>query len=242
MRSPEASSFVLEAASAVAPGRREVKFSLPNVDAGKFRSILDVNCRRVSYAGATSRVCSIYFDDAALSAMRANLDGTSRRTKTRIRWYDTPYPESRFFFEVKRREDDGIFKERTPIVASASLASMSFREIVEGLARVLPARLREHLIVRSEPKLLIEYERTYYEALDGPIRITLDRDLTFWGQGGLYPSRRFPARVPGLTILEAKAPFGHEERIRELLHPLEPWVTRSSKYVLACQHLGLAPP
>ena len=200
MRSPEASSFVLEAASAAAPGRREVKFSLPNVDAWKFRSILAVNCRRVSYAGATSRVCSIYFDDAALCALRANLDGTSRRTKTRIRWYDTPFPEKRFFFEVKRREDDGIFKERTPILASGSLASMSFHEIVVGLARVLPARLREHLIARSEPKLLIEYERTYYEAIDGPIRITLDRDLTFWGQGGLYPSRRFPARVPGLTI------------------------------------------
>ena len=85
MRSPEAPSFALESASVAAPGRREVKFSLPNVDAGKFSSILDVNCRRVSYAGATSRVCSIYFDDAALSAFRANLDGTSRRTKTRIR-------------------------------------------------------------------------------------------------------------------------------------------------------------
>ena len=108
MRSPEASSFVLEAASAAAPGRREVKFSLPNVDAGKFRSILAVNCRRVSYADATSRVCSIYFDDAALSALRANLDGTSRRTKTRIRWYDTPFPEKRFFFEVKRREDEAL--------------------------------------------------------------------------------------------------------------------------------------
>ena len=154
MSSPEASPFALEAASAAAPGRREVKFSLPNVDAGKFRSILDVNCRRVSYAGATSRVCSIYFDDAASSALRANLDGTSRRTKTRIRWYDTPFPEKRFFFEVKRREDDGIFKERTPILASGSLASMSFHEIVVGLARVLPARLRERLVARSEPKLM----------------------------------------------------------------------------------------
>jgi len=87
---------------------------------------------------------------------------------------------------------------------------------------------------------MVEYERAYYEALDGPLRITLDRDLVFWSQEGkLYPSRRFAVRVPGLTILEGRAPIGQEDGIRRLLHPFEPWVTRSSKYVIACQYLGL---
>ena len=70
MTSSSAPPFTLEApGSGSAPVlRREVKFALPNADAGKLRSILDVNCRRVSYGRDTSRVCSIYFDDAALSA------------------------------------------------------------------------------------------------------------------------------------------------------------------------------
>lgn len=223
-----------------APPRREVKFALDNVDEGKFRSILDVNCRRVQYVGATSRIVSIYFDDAVLSACRANLDGTPRRTKTRIRWYDTPFPEKRFFFEVKRREDEAIVKERVPIDASAPLDTTPFHEIVSSLGRALPDRQREVFMARPEAKLMIEYERAYYEALDAPVRITLDRDLVFWSQiGKSSPDRRFGTRAVGLTILEAKSPLGHEGRIRQLLHPLAPWVTRSSKYVLACQHLQL---
>ena len=95
-------------------------------------------------------------------------------------------------------------------------------------------------MARSEAKVMIEYERAYYEAKDAPVRITLDRDLVFWSQDGKSsPNRRFGTGAAGLTILEGKAPFGHEEHIRRLLHPLTPWVTRSSKYVLACQRLGL---
>ncbi len=133
-------------------------------------------------------------------------------------------------------------KERVPIHTETPLQATALHDIVSGLARVLPTRMKELLMARAEPKLMVEYERTYYEALDGPLRITLDRDLVFWSQEGkLYPSRRFAVRVPGLTILEGKAPLGQEDGIRRLLHPLEPWVTRSSKYVIACQYLGLLP-
>ena len=90
--------------------RREVKFALPHVDFGKFLSILEVNCRRVSYAQPTSRVASLYFDDVLLSSCHDNLDGTPRRSKLRLRWYDTPLPETKFFFEVKRRADDTMTK------------------------------------------------------------------------------------------------------------------------------------
>ena len=78
MTSSSAPNFALEAPRAAAPIlRREVKFALPNADAGKLRSILDVNCRRVSYGRPTSRVCSIYFDDVALSACPATRSGQS---------------------------------------------------------------------------------------------------------------------------------------------------------------------
>jgi hypothetical protein len=43
------------------------------------------------------------------------------------------------------------------------------------------------------------------------------------------------------VILEAKSSVGREHRMRELLHPLDPRVTRSSKYVLGCQAIGLLP-
>jgi hypothetical protein len=46
-----------------------------------------------------------------------------------------------------------------------------------------------------------------------------------------------PAR--SIVILEVKAALGDEDRVRELLYPLDPRATRSSKYVLGCQAIGL---
>ncbi len=222
--------------------RREIKFALPHVDFGKFRSILEVNCRRVSYAQPTSRVVSLYFDDVQLSSCQHNLDGTPRRSKLRLRWYDTPLPETRFFFEVKRRADDTTTKERFRLRSEVALASLDIREIVAALSRTLPAPQVELLRARDEPVLITEYERHYFEALGEPLRVTVDTNLVFYPQTNVGPlRRRFPVRVPELVILEGKAPIGSEHRIRDLLLPLEPWVTRSSKYVMGCQSLGLLP-
>lgn len=219
--------------------RHEVKFAVPDVDAGKLRAVLDANCRRVSHHQSTSRVVSLYFDDAELSSCRANLDGVARRSKVRLRWYDGPFPRERLFFEIKEREDYGIRKTRFLLSARDSLEAMSFAEIVAGLGGVLPAEASERLALRGEPTLIAEYQRTYYEAHVGPLRVTLDQDLTVYGQRGhRSPSRRFPVRTPRLTILEAKAPIGRAGEIRELLLPLAPRVTRSSKYVLGCQRVG----
>ncbi len=96
------------------------------------------------------------------------------------------------------------------------------------------------LLERSEPVLITEYERRYFEAVGASIRITVDSDLAFYPQvGRRHASRRFGERVPDLVILEVKIPMGGEGRVRELLHPMAPWVSRSSKYVMGCQYLGL---
>ena len=122
--------------------RREVKFAMPHVDFGKFRSILEVNFRRVSYQRPTSRVTSLYFDDAGLSACHLNLDGTPRRSKVRLRWYDTPLPEADFFFEVKKRVGDAVAKDRLRLRSRTPVASIGIAEIVAGLSRVLAATWR----------------------------------------------------------------------------------------------------
>ena len=219
--------------------RHEVKFAVSDVDPGKLRAILDANCRRVSHHQSTSRVVSLYFDDAELSSCRANLDGVARRSKVRLRWYDEPFPRERLFFEIKEREAYGIRKTRFLLSARGPFETMSFSEIVSGLADALPAEAAARLALRGEPVLIAEYQRTYYEAHVGPLRVTLDHDLTVWGQRGQRsPSRRFALRTPRLTILEAKAPIGRSAEIRDLLLPLEPRVTRSSKYVLGCQRAG----
>jgi len=222
--------------------RREVKFTLPGADLGKLRSLLGGNCRRLVHAGPVSTVRSIYFDDAMLSACRANLDGLGRRRKVRLRWYDSLQPERNVFFEVKWRDNRIGGKHRIQLRAARPVAEMAYRQIVDGLIDVLPAELAGHLLASSEPVAVIEYRREHFASADGALRMTLDYDLAFYGQaGGQYVSTSFPHRLHSLVVLEGKTPIGRESELRELVHPLALRAGRCSKYVHGCRMLGLIP-
>jgi hypothetical protein len=225
--------------------RTEVKFALPRADLGKLETILEVNCRRVSYRNRTSRVASLYFDDPSLSACRESLEGANRRAKVRLRWYDAPFPpfpEGEVFFEIKRRRGRATSKERHRLLLPKPLESSPVGETAKALASSLSPPWSDALLARPEAIVLVEYQRSYFEAAGGGLRITLDSDLVFFSQmGRLRPSRRFPVHARDVVVLEAKSSVESEGRIREILHPLEPRVTRSSKYVLGCQAIGLLP-
>lgn len=234
--------------------RTEVKFALPRADLGKLESILEVNCRRVIYRNRTSRVSSLYFDDPRLSASRENIEGSGRRSKVRLRWYDSPFPGEEAFLEIKRRRGGATTKERHRTPLAKPFEPSPLWETARAIASSLPPSSSEALLARPDAVVIVEYERSYFEAAGGSLRITLDSDLVFFSQvGHLLPSRRFPVPARDLVILEAKAAFQDaespespespesEDRMRELLFPLAPRVTRSSKYVLGCQALGLLP-
>jgi len=202
--------------SGVDLSRREVKFALPNGDAAKVRSILDVNCQRIVHSGPSSMVNTIYYDDIRLSGCQENLDGVPRRAKVRLRWYDDDDRGGRVFFEIKRRVDSMVHKERLELRAHQPLGDLTYREILEELQRVLPDSAAEMLLARPEAILMTEYRREYFRAPGSRARIRSE-----------------------LVILEAKIPKAAGEELRALLHPLEPYVTKSSKYVQGCLRLGL---
>lgn len=225
--------------------RIEVKFALPRADLGKLERILEVNCRRVSYRNRTSRVASLYFDDHRLSGCHENVEGSSRRSKLRLRWYDAPFPpfpEGEVFLELKRRRGRETTKERHRLPLAGPLESSPVEETAKALARSLSHSSSQALLARPEAIVIVEYERSYFEVPGGGLRITLDSDLVFFSQvGHVRPSRRFPVHARDLVVLEAKSSVESEDRMREFLHPLAPRVTRSSKYVLGCQAVGLLP-
>jgi hypothetical protein len=222
--------------------RTEIKFALPRADFGKLETILEVNCRRVSYRNRTSRVSSLYFDDHRLSACHENIDSSHRRSKVRLRWYDAPFPATELFFEIKKRWGQASSKERLALPLSQPFDSATVRETAMILSRSLPPPQSEAFLARPEAIVIVEYQRSYFEDAGGALRITLDSNLVFFSQvGRLRPSRRFPVDARDVVILEAKTSVESEDRMRELLHPLAPRVTRSSKYVLGCQAIGLLP-
>ena len=220
--------------------RREVKYPLPGADVGKLRRLLEGSCRRVAYNARVSVVRSIYFDDWRLAACHENLGGVGKRRKVRLRWYDQPFPQDDFFFEIKWRNNCLTGKHRLGIGTLKPLSELSYGTIISDLTHALPEQYAEVLLWRPEPVVLVEYKREHFLSRDGQIRVTLDYNLVFYDQTGRHrPSLRFGVPMHDMVVLEGKTSSGQERALRGLLYPLAPRAARCSKYVHGCRLLGL---
>jgi hypothetical protein len=165
------------------------------------------------------------------------------RIKLRLRWYDTKLPEKNAFFEIKRRNNNIVRKERYAITSHRPLSRMTYAEIISGLLHVLPETPKELLRMRQQPVILIRYKRKHFKARDVslPIRITLDRQIEGFEQiGAKMPLMKFKTPLHDRIVLEAKSTIGEEKNIPKLLYPLRPRMGKFSKYVLMCSQLGLS--
>lgn len=220
--------------------RVEVKYAVPHADTGKLRTILAANCRRIVHAGEVSHVHSLYFDDWRLTSARENLGGADRRTKIRLRWYDSPLAGTHVFLEFKRRINRMIAKDRFALEAPFPVGGMDFDDLRRDIARLLPERFASLWALRGDPVVVNTYRREHFAVPGTPLRLTLDYDIVCYEQTG---RRRLDLRhgfaLDGYTVIEAKCPKGRETELPRILHPLRLRVTRSSKYLRGCLALGL---
>lgn len=222
--------------------RRETKYILPNADVGKFRRLMETNGRRLTHNESISTVRSIYFDDVLLSDCQANLSGISHRKKVRLRWYDSLTPGEVLFFEIKWRNNRATGKHRLELRSKENLSKLTYRHIYDQLIDILPPQHVASLLNRSDPVVIVEYQREHFASADGLLRVTLDYGLAFYDQTGKRSiSTSFPFRMPELLVMEVKGPEENLREVKELLHPFTPRMGPCSKYVHGCCHLGLVP-
>ncbi len=220
--------------------RKEVKFTMEQADIGKLRVLLGTRLRCISHNGPVSVVRSVYFDDASLSACRANLDGLGQRTKARLRWYDSPLAKKKAYLEIKWRENRITGKHRLHLDCYVDIGQLTYRQIRRGIAASLPSRFVDPYDRYPDPVVIVQYKRQHFVSPDERIRVTLDYDLTFYDQVGRSRiSTRFGKKMDGFVVLEGKAPIGSEWELRHLLHPLGRRASRCSKYVHGCGKIGL---
>lgn len=227
---------------AVTLERRELKFALPGVDSAAIIETLSGNLEPLAFGGAAdSRVSSIYFDNDQLVSCRESMDGVSRRTKVRMRWYDAPLEEAtELWFELKHRRNVSISKERFPIRLPRPLSAFPFADLHRYVTRSLGSKTaQEWLSLRPSPTVLVSYRRRHFRDPASGIRLTVDREICGYDQLGLrVPARRFGTPLEGVTVIEVKTPVGEEAKAAELLFPLKPRLTRSSKYASCCALMG----
>ncbi len=128
-------------------------------------------------------VHSLYLDSGDLHTYRATINGDRDRYKLRVRYYDEA-PDSPVFFEIKRRVDRCIHKQRARVrrdrVASLLTGTWpSPRDLVRPMARDF-ASLRRfcdllHLLAAT-PRARVSYDREAWTSEGhNSVRVTLDR-------------------------------------------------------------------
>jgi hypothetical protein len=151
----------------------------------KIRTILDANSRRIFYNEAVSHVHSIYFDDPLLSGARENLEAPTNAPRVRLRWYDSPEAAAPRLPRGQTAHESDDRKDRLPIESSIPIAEMTYDELRDELARVLPPRFRETLLSARRTVLINSYHREHFGLEGTPIRITLDSEIECFDQAGL---------------------------------------------------------
>jgi hypothetical protein len=220
--------------------RREMKYVISAKDVPMARKILSENAKQIVHHQSVSQVRSLYFDDPSLSACFANIHGLGHRKKLRLRWYDSLLPQRNAFLEIKWRVNRVTGKQRLRVDSSKALSDVSFRELWRNLRLASESSNYLNQTDTLEPVVVVEYRREHFVAENGRLRFTIDYDLRFYDQTGRSRwHMQFPVRKENFAVIEGKSAVGDENQLQAVLYPLRLRAARCSKYVHACQSIGL---
>jgi hypothetical protein len=169
--------------------RFELKYLVPEeiaLAARDFvRCYLDLDEYGATLPNLSYPVHSLYIDSDDLKLYQSTINGDKNRFKLRLRYYDER-PDSPIFFEIKRRTNSTISKQRAGVrremVASllrgemATAAHLISREPRHFVALQNFCRLMANL--QAGPKAHIFYMReAWISRHDNSVRVTMDRQV-----------------------------------------------------------------
>jgi SPX domain protein involved in polyphosphate accumulation len=188
-------------------------------------------------------ISSLYFDSDHLHLCNDTLSGKKNRFKLRIRCYDDN-PESMCFFEIKRRINTVILKDRARIPKSQIKNALAGSKISAPLYKKDEKALDQfRFYVRTlcaRPIIVVRYQRQAYENDSrNRVRITFDRQLDFKAANTPWVSTDGPGwnRVPmDFVVLEIKFTDRYPFWLTDLVKIFDLKQSAMSKYVSTVKH------
>ena len=199
--------------------RSELKYLVPEAHMEALRVALSpfVGCdpHGLAYEGHGYPVRSIYLDTPSLRDYHEKQAGIKVRRKLRIRCYDLKSDDDPVFFEIKRKQEDQIGKDRVLVRyrdIDAFLRTGDVERYVLSSDPKMHDKARHFLFhvhgYRMRPTSLTVYEREAFAGLFDPtLCITFDRNL----RGKVFPVWEDLRREeglqhihPGFFVLEVK--------------------------------------
>jgi VTC domain len=229
--------------------RYEYKYYVPAYRLAELRGMLMPFVHPDKFAakheGNQYTVRSIYFDTAGFDMYHSKRDHLAHRMKVRLRSYNTEAETNSVFFEIKRKYEAPIVKNRAALPFSAVKAIFKGEPLGEFLPETDKAdNIRRFLYQyhrrRLNPVVNVIYEREVYISnlsdKENDLRITLDKNLRcvpYPAISELYKERNLQFPLHNEFILEVK--FNHycPAWLRPMLAQLELRKEPASKYVIS---------
>ncbi|MCP5094102.1 MAG: polyphosphate polymerase domain-containing protein [Chloroflexi bacterium] len=211
--------------------RYEVKLVCPLEKLAVARTWIRLHPEALREAYPPRLVHSLYLDTPALNSFDANIAGISQRQKLRLRWYGPPQAQVvRPVLELKYKENMLGGKQRQPLDWVLDW-QRPYAQLLPLLREAAGPDWHQWLAAATQPALLNQYQREYYAAPDGALRVTLDYALqAFDQQLSPRPNRQRPLLLPRTAIIEVKAPRTQAKRLEQAMAHFPLSRMRNSKY------------
>ncbi len=175
-------------------------------------------------------VNNIYYDTYNYDAYSDNLDGISRRTKLRYRWYGESIEPCDGSLELKKRENAFGFKKNQKI----KLLNINgcHRSLSMALRKSVPDSWLPLLDYYSVPVILNRYRRSYFLSKCKKIRVTIDREHVVFDQrlsNKINITKK--ANTVQYIIVEVKFHPDLTEYVSEKIADIPMRISRNSKYI-----------
>ena len=215
------------------------------------RSHLDMDEYSIGRPNYSYPVHSLYLDSDDLKLYWTTINGDKNRYKLRLRYYSTN-PDTPVFFEIKRRMNNCIMKQRggvqqdsIPFLLAGHIPEQGHL-VSKNPNQLLSLQRFSHLMgqLRAKPKVHIAYLREAYVSDNDEVRVTIDREVMAEPNLAsavktemVKPVRSFEKQV----ILELKFTNRYPDWFRELVRVCNVMQCGAAKYVESVQGIGSGP-
>lgn len=192
------------------------------------RTYLEIDEYGADQPNYSYAIHSLYLDSEALTTYWHTINGNKNRFKLRLRFYENQ-PNAPVYFEIKRRANDAILKQRGAVHREAVHCLLAGHlpepaHLVSNDPRQLVALQRFSQLmneIHAKPKAHVAYLReAWISSENNSVRVTMDRDVRCDPEptASLCAEMTNPVSVFGrLVILELKFTGRFPDWFRELV-------------------------
>jgi len=177
-------------------------------------------------------VNNIYYDTHDYDAYADNLDGISKRTKLRYRWYGLSPTPVAGRIELKKRVNAYGAKEFYSVDLDKEILIHS--ELFQSIRGSAPPEWDALLDFYSVPVIYNRYHRSYYISQCKRVRVTFDRkhDVMDQRMSGFINTRK-KANAPQYIVVEVKFTPDLTDYVSSMVADIPMRISRNSKYINA---------